>query len=322
MNELQEKKFDYSLVDEETAKELKELKIEHQQEKNHFAFITGKVIKRGKELLKENTNYGKDMFQNWCQKEIGCNTAQGYRFIRYYEAIKNNPGISNDLEKLSIDVVASLESNRTPEEVKEKIKSGEIDTQKEMTELRKKIKQERKQKEKLQEQVEKLKDEKEEIKAKKRIEVEKEVIPDDYEDVKEKAEQLEKAYNFMEEQKNELEERFERTKKEKQETEEEVKEFQNLQKQVKRLRKRKDDIGKQVDSAANLSEWTINIKEVLQDNLAPMKYSEDIANQAHDSIVMDNVMEVVELVEDWCNDMRNMINETQNTINVEVINND
>jgi len=68
------------------------------------------------------------------------------KYLNAYKAIKNNsalPGSSN----LSVEVLASLERNTTPIEVKEKIKSGEIKTRREMQELRKKLNAERKEKE-------------------------------------------------------------------------------------------------------------------------------------------------------------------------------
>ena len=314
MNDIKEKNFDYSLVDEDTAEFLQEKEDNIKRSVGRAAYEMGKELKEAKEKIEHG--YKIKIFNKWCES-IGISSNRGYVYIEYYNAFDDNFFVNKKLEKLPVDVVANLVNS--DDEVKKRVKNGEVNTQKEYWELKKQIKQEKKQKEKLQEQVEKLKNQEPETKIK---EVEKEVIPDDYEDVKQKAESLEKAHDFMKEQKQELEEQLQEAKKEKQETKKEVEDFQQLKNQVDKLRKRKDEIGMQVDSAANLSRWMMDIKKVLQNDLAPIKYSEDIANQAHDSIVMDNILDVVEQVEEWCYDMRGMIEESQNTINTEVINNE
>ena len=315
MNDLQEKKFDYSLVDEDTAEFLQEKEDNIKRSVGRAAYEIGKELKEAHEKVVGENQYSKSTFKKWCES-MGIGQTTASRYIRYYKSFKGLPEGSDQLKELPIRVIASLSSKKTPDEVKEKIKNGEIKTAREMQALRKKIREEQRQKEKLQEQVEKLKNKEPETKIK---EVEKEVIPDDYEDVKQKAERLEKAHQFIQEEKVKLEEKLRQAEKEKRETKKEIDDFQKLKEQVERLRKRKDDIGKQVDSAANLSKWVLDIKKILRNDLAPMRYSEDVINQAHDGIVIDNVMEVVELVRQWTFDIEEMIKETTNTINVEVL---
>jgi len=322
MNDIKEKTFDYSLVDEETAEYWQEIEKDIKDNNRTIkerVYDNGRKLNLAKRKAKKNNSYSREKFKMWCKSKLGFSLNYGEEMIKFYKEVKRDRLPQKVVEELPIEVVARYDS--VPRALQDKVKNGEVEGKNEFYELKKQLENEKKQKEKLQKQVEKLKNQEPETETKIK-EVEKEVIPDDYEDVKQKAERLEKAHDFMKEKKQDLEEQLQEAKKEKRETKKEVEDFQQLKNQVDKLRKRKDEIGMQVDSAANLSQWMMDIKKVLQNDLAPMKYSEDIANQAHDSIVMDNILDVVEQVEEWCYDMRDMIEESQNTINTEVINNE
>jgi len=200
MSNIQEKKFDYSLVDTDTAEFLKSKESNIKRSVGRAAYEIGKELKEAKEKLQDNYNW--KMFKEWCES-LGINSSTGARYIRYFNAFENELLPEEKLQELPIKVVAGLKS--APGPVKEKVKSGEIKTQREVSELRKKLKAEQKEKERMEKQ---LKQQIEQLKnadpEKEYVEIEKEVIPDDYEEMKKTLETIERKKNELEEENKEL----------------------------------------------------------------------------------------------------------------------
>lgn len=202
MSNIQEKKFDYSLVDTDTAEFLKSKESNIKRSVGRAAYEIGKELKEAKEKLGDD--YSLKIFKKWCES-LGIHRATGDRYIRYYKGFKKSSLEHNALERLPKTIVESLGSDQTPNELKEKIENGEIKTQQEMQDLRKKLNAERKEKERMEKQlkaqIEKLKnaDPEKEI-----VEIEKEVIPDDYEEMKKTLETIERKKNELEEENKEL----------------------------------------------------------------------------------------------------------------------
>ena len=157
MSDIQEKEFDYSLVDTDTAEFLKQKKFNIQRTVAKAAIDVGEELYEVKEKIDEHADV---YFNNWL-KEINLSPSQANEYIRFYKAKISGELSAEQFDNLPVRVVASLESKKTPKEVKEKIKNGEITKVKEMKKLRKKLNAERKEKERmekqLKQQIEKLK---------------------------------------------------------------------------------------------------------------------------------------------------------------------
>lgn len=100
--------------------------------------------------------------------------------------------------------------------------------------------------------------------------------------------------------------------------EQEVKEYGNLKNNIEMLRSQQEDIHRKIEAATSISGLVKDIENVLQTKLAPVKYSRAISEQIDNAIVVSNIEEIVSRVEDWCFEMKKLINK-ETIINVEVM---
>lgn len=100
--------------------------------------------------------------------------------------------------------------------------------------------------------------------------------------------------------------------------EQEVKEYGELKKNIEMLKSQQSDIHRRIESATSISGLVVDIENMLQTKLAPVKYSRAISEQADNQIVINNVEEIIDRVEDWCAEMRRLLNKDE-TIIVEVM---
>lgn len=101
--------------------------------------------------------------------------------------------------------------------------------------------------------------------------------------------------------------------------EQEVSEYEQLKKSIDMLKSQQNDINRKIESATSISGLVVDIENLLQTKLAPVKYSRAISEQADNKIVIDNVIEIVNRVEEWCYEMKTLVNTNENIINVEVM---
>jgi Protein of unknown function (DUF3102). len=82
------------------------------------------------------------------------------------------------------------------------------------------------------------------------------------------------------------------------------KEYGDLQKGIYLLTKEKDSISRQVSSGTELSGLIFNIQSFINEYLAPISYSRAL-RETHDcDVVQENLIEIIEVVEEWCREMR------------------
>lgn len=101
--------------------------------------------------------------------------------------------------------------------------------------------------------------------------------------------------------------------------EKEAEEYKNLKKKIDYLKKEKSDLHKQIESVTSISSLVVDIENLLQTKLAPVKYSRAIQEQNNDKIVIDNLTEIIDRVNSWCKEMYKLL-PNKNYIDVEVIN--
>lgn len=310
MSNIQEKQFDYSVVDSETAEYLRKKEQNIKRAVSRAAYEIGKELVDVHDKIVGENQYSKNTFKDWC-KALGVSTP--YDYMNYYKSFASKDILPTNADELPIEVIAILSSSQAPQELKEQIRSGEITKVKEMKELRKKLLAEQRQKKQLQSQIEELKNREPEVEYK-------EVIPDDYNDIKQKAERLEEMYSSVAEEKDSIEEHMESLKKEVEANKKSAKKYDELQKQISNLKDTKDDLARQVRATTELSGLIQKIEDMLKDELAPIKYSRAIAEQRDDEIVINNLNEIVGRVYDWCQEMYDIIESDQKTKHVEVVN--
>lgn len=113
-------------------------------------------------------------------------------------------------------------------------------------------------------------------------EVIKEVIPQDYEQLKAKV--------------KEFEEKDKLNKKE-------AAEYQNLKNKIEQMKDTKDDFDRKLKSITEISNSVAKIEEFLKTYLAPLRYSRALQEQRNNEIVQKNLREIVDRVQNWCDEM-------------------
>lgn len=88
---------------------------------------------------------------------------------------------------------------------------------------------------------------------------------------------------------------------------EDAKKYQELKKQIEYLKSEKQDLHRQIESATSISRLVVDIEYLLQNKLAPIKYSRAVFEQLHDNVVVNNLTEVVDRVRKWCDEIDALI---------------
>ena len=125
-----------------------------------------------------------------------------------------------------------------------------------------------------------------------------------------KINQLTKQLEFAEKQKAILEREVKLN-------ESEAKAYKELKESIDKLKLEREDIHRQIESATSISKFVVDIEDTLQTKLAPIKYSRAISEQLNNEVVINNILEIVGRVEDWCVEMREIISKDENVINIE-----
>ena len=134
-----------------------------------------------------------------------------------------------------------------------------------------------------------------------------------FNNIREELENKNRLYNILKEKEIALKEQLELYK-------EDEEKYNKLTRSIELLTKEKDDISRAVTSATELSGYIYKIEEFLKNELAPIKYSRSLMDCKDNSVVINNITEIVECVENWCREIRGCLpNNQQNIINVEVL---
>jgi len=100
--------------------------------------------------------------------------------------------------------------------------------------------------------------------------------------------------------------------------EKEAEEYKQLKISVNNLKQEKSNLSRQIESITSISSLVADIENLLQNKLAPIKYSRAIEEQKQDKIVIKNLKEITDRVQSWCNEMYKII-PNNNYIDTEVI---
>lgn len=210
MSELQQKNFNYSLVDNETAEKLKTYDKQLNKIYNNYSVAVGEVLYNAQQEL---ANHDKGTFQNWVRYK-GFKVQSAYNYINVYKAIQNLDNLEDRDTFISQPKSIQYEMSKPSanEEVNQAVFNGDVKTHKEYKELEKQLKQQKEDKAQLESQLEQAK--RSESIAQKQLEdaedkepeiVEHYMEPEDYQDLKHKSEELEKHNKELEDKLKSLE---------------------------------------------------------------------------------------------------------------------
>lgn len=95
---------------------------------------------------------------------------------------------------------------------------------------------------------------------------------------------------------------------------EEADRYNKLKSDIEFLSKQKNDIGRQIESATELSGLTVRLQKLLEDELAPIKFKRCMEELDKSDICYSNLMEIVDKIDDWSNEMKRILGNTADYI--------
>lgn len=149
----------------------------------------------------------------------------------------------------------------------------------------------------------------------------KEVPPSDYEKLKSETLAFRHKLRSKEEEIERLEKNVSLAERKANLNDSEAKKFNEMKQQMEHLVKQKNDIGRQIRTATELSGLVVTIEHLLKNELAPIKYSRAITEAATDRVVIRNLQEIINRVQNWCDEMnrylpnKNIVEATYERIN-------
>lgn len=203
MQELQEKDFDYSIVDNETAEKLKKYDKQLNRIYNNYSVEVGEVLYNVQQQL---ANHYEGTFSKWVDSK-GINERSAYNYINAYKVLQNLQDQNQKDVFLSQPKSLQYEMSKPSanQEANQAVFNGDITTRKEYKELEKQLKQREEEKSQLESQLEQAQHS--ESIARKQLEdeenkepevVERYMEPDDYETAKEQAKKLSREKKELE----------------------------------------------------------------------------------------------------------------------------
>jgi hypothetical protein len=93
---------------------------------------------------------------------------------------------------------------------------------------------------------------------------------------------------------------------------EEAQKYRDLKNQIDQLTHDKEDVKRKIEAATSISGLVIEIEHLINTKLAPVKYSKALTEAKDNPTVIKNINEILNIVESWCDEMKNLINDDLN----------
>jgi ParB family chromosome partitioning protein len=90
--------------------------------------------------------------------------------------------------------------------------------------------------------------------------------------------------------------------------------YQKMKEDITYLTKQKDDLGRQIQAITDISGLVVEIDHLVKEKLAPVKYSKSLLEAKDDEIVIRNLGEIVEVVQQWCDEIKEYIPNKNNYV--------
>lgn len=282
---------------------LHQLKLEISENENRKDFSFSEKMQWAEQLKEE---YGKIAEQNM---------KGGVTLSSNEQKVNTREKVATDLDMSSTMLgKAQYIYNNADEDIIKQLDDGKLSINKAYTTLKDKLQQQEQENQELKQALEQ---ERNKPKEKEYIEKVVEIDNTDY--------TLENKLNKIQDELNDKNKKYDRMQRklelmtERAEIfEQDSTEYKDLKRQIEILSKEKDDIGKAVNSATELSGLVFKIESMLKTELCPITYSRAIMDMSSNETVMSNVRDIVEVVENWCNDMRKYLINNKNNIIIDV----
>lgn len=288
---------------------LHKLKLEISENENRKDFSYSEKMQWAEQLREEYSKIAKENQLSGLKKgDIPSDKILSNEKIDTNKQIANDVGFNN---KESYRQAQYIWSNADEEMIKQ-LDEGKLSINKAYNNLKEKLKEKDEENKKLQNQLEL-----EQNKPKEKEYIEKIVDNTDY-TLQSKLNKIENELREKTKEANRLSQKLDIMTERAEIYEENSNEYKNLQRQIEVLSKEKDDIGKAVRSGTELSGLIFKIENFLKTELCPITYSRAILDMSSNETVMNNLREIIEVVEDWCGDMRKYLISNNKNIIIDV----
>lgn len=93
--------------------------------------------------------------------------------------------------------------------------------------------------------------------------------------------------------------------------------YNKMKEEIMYLTQQKDDLGRKIQAITDISGLVVEVDNLIKQKLAPIRYSKSLLEAKDDKIVLKNLNDIVETVQQWCDEIKEYL---PNKINyVEVI---
>ena len=88
----------------------------------------------------------------------------------------------------------------------------------------------------------------------------------------------------------------------------EVDRYNKLKSDIEFLTQQKNDIGRQITSSSELAGLTVRLQNLLETELAPIKFKRCMENINNDEVCMGNLMDIIHKLDSWSDEMKRLLN--------------
>src|SRR5699024_1607558 len=309
-----EQQFDYSLVDNDTADFLRSCEYEINGIAEDARVKFGAVLIKAQEKLASNY---KGVFQEWVTSS-GMSLDDAYYFINLNKSSRNLDNTQRDnFLKAPKTVQKKTMKKNTPEEVKEAVYSGEVKTNKELEELKKRLKNQsetidettsqlkarEKENEILQSKLEQAENKAPEI-------VERYTEPEDYEELKENIRRMKRQEKSLSENNKRLMEEISDMRNERSDMDTKYKKYEELTQAINEMNGRLTE-GQLRIKNQKLVYDLIKKSEALISEVAPLTYSISHLGVDDNKYAKEPLIKIAENLEDISSRIRKQLNENK-----------
>lgn len=88
----------------------------------------------------------------------------------------------------------------------------------------------------------------------------------------------------------------------------EVDRYNKLKSDIEFLTQQKNDIGRQITSSSELAGLTVRLQNLLETELAPIKFKRCMENINNDEVCMGNLMDIIHKLDSWSDETKRLLN--------------
>ena len=84
--------------------------------------------------------------------------------------------------------------------------------------------------------------------------------------------------------------------------------YNKLKSDIEFFTQQKNDIGRQITSSSELAGLTVRLQNLLETELAPIKFKRCMENINNDEVCMGNLMDIIHKLDSWSDETKRLLN--------------